>query len=59
MVTMAQWVGQQGSEAIGWGLNPSIYLFFLLYYCDFEFQGLFFITPINITNFHKFLFGAL
>ena len=27
---MAQWVGQQGFEAVGKGLNPSLYLIFNL-----------------------------
>ena len=29
MVPMAQWVGQQGFEAVGTGSNPSLYLRFL------------------------------
>ena len=28
MVPMAQWVGQQGFEAVGAGLNPNFYLHF-------------------------------
>ena len=28
MLLMAQWVGQQGSKAVGTGSNPSLYLFF-------------------------------
>ena len=31
MVPMAQWVGQQGFEALGKGSNPSLYLHFLIY----------------------------
>ena len=28
MVSMAQWVGQQGFEAVGRGSNPSLHLHF-------------------------------
>ena len=31
---MAQWVGQQGSEAVGTGSNPSLYLNFKVNYYD-------------------------
>ena len=37
MFPMAEWVRQQGPEALEMGSNPSIYIYILLYYYDFEF----------------------
>ena len=33
---MTQWGGLQGSEGLGMGSNPSIYVYSLLHYYDFE-----------------------
>ena len=56
---MAQWVEQQGSEAVGTSSIPSIYLFFLFYSDSFDLPRIFVSTPIKTDILHRFLIGAL
>ena len=39
MVPMAEWVGQQGSEALDMGSNPSSLMYFLIYLYGFDLSG--------------------
>ena len=63
MVPMAQWVGQQGSEALGTGSNssisPNFQLYFLTLLIRFRIMRLFSSTSMKYNILHQFLAGAL